>query len=317
MTKPLLSMKCPRGMKMRDYLAALKYPLGATPKIDGIRARTVPPTAEQYALSLALGIRQHSDARTRSNKTIPCLHIRGLMESLPPFLDGELTCGDTFQAVTSGVMAISGTPEFTYWAFDYQWQLSLPYWDRVQRLKSLAEGSLPPWCKILAPRLVSSLKELLEYENECLGGGAEGVMLRPMDSPYDTGYSDNRATAKRPFLVAIKRFEDGEAEILDFVEAEENFAAVEVNQMGLNFRPSRQATLRPKGTLGALEVKDLETGAEFRLGTGFTQQQRAHIWNNKAEYLKKAVKYKWQAHGTKDKPRIPVFLGFRAEEDMP
>jgi len=69
----------------------------------------------------------------------------------------------------------------------------------------------------------------------------------------------------------------------------------------------------PKSALKVLEIK---TGKEFKIGTGFDDTTREFIWKNKESYIGKIVKYKTQLHGSKDKPRFPVFLGFRHEEDF-
>jgi DNA ligase-1 len=63
-------------------------------------------------------------------------------------------------------------------------------------------------------------------------------------------------------------------------------------------------------------VKDLKTGVEFDIGTGFTESQRQLLWAQGDNLMGKIVKYKSQPTGVKDKPRFPVFLGFRDKVDM-
>lgn len=43
--------------------------------------------------------------------------------------------------------------------------------------------------------------------------------------------------------------------------------------------------------------------------------RRVH-WSDRQALIGKTVKFKYQAIGTKDKPRIPVFLGWRDARDM-
>jgi DNA ligase-1 len=74
--------------------ARLVFPLGATPKIDGIRALTV-------------GGRLVS----RTLKPIPNRLLRDALESvLPDGADGELLAGATFQDCTSRVMSANHVP---------------------------------------------------------------------------------------------------------------------------------------------------------------------------------------------------------------
>ena len=57
-------------------------------------------------------------------------------------------------------------------------------------------------------------------------------------------------------------------------------------------------------------------GQTFNIGTGFDDVTRQRIWNDRTSYFSQTVKFKFQQIGTVDKPRIPVFLGFRHEKDL-
>ena len=68
-------------------------------------------------------------------------------------------------------------------------------------------------------------------------------------------------------------------------------------------------------TMGALIVRDIVTGVEFNIGTGFTAADRREWWEwfvaQTERTPKPVVKYKSFPIGTKDKPRHPVYLGLR------
>ena len=66
--------------------------------------------------------------------------------------------------------------------------------------------------------------------------------------------------------------------------------------------------------MGAITVRDLKTGVEFEIGSGFTAEQRLDFWANK--YIGEIVKYSYFEVGAKDKPRFPTYLGFRSKDDM-
>ena len=70
--------------------------------------------------------------------------------------------------------------------------------------------------------------------------------------------------------------------------------------------------------LGALTVEGCFNGSlvTFEVGTGFSSDLRREIWNNRESYLGKLVTYKFMEHGSKDRPRHPVFKGFRDERDL-
>jgi DNA ligase-1 len=68
--------------------------------------------------------------------------------------------------------------------------------------------------------------------------------------------------------------------------------------------------------LGSLIVRDLITQTEFEIGTGFTAVERQVLWAQQKRLVGQVVKYKHQKSGEKDKPRFPVFLGFRNGVDI-
>jgi DNA ligase-1 len=89
----------------------------------------------------------------------------------------------------------------------------------------------------------------------------------------------------------------------------------EVNELGRTKRSTKQSGMSGKGTLGAFICKTRD-GVEFKIGSGFDQQDRENFWQNKSSLLGYIVKYKHFPIGVKDKPRHPIFLGFRNKMDM-
>lgn len=138
------------------------------------------------------------------------------------------------------------------------------------------------------------------------------VMLRHPDGPYKHG----RSTAKEGWLLKVKRFEDSEARIIGFSELMHNANEAKRNELGHLERSSKKAGKQGAQVLGSFIVKDLKTGVEFDIGTGFTASQRQELWNVGDNLLGRIIKYKSQPTGVKDKPRFPVFLGFRDNRDL-
>jgi DNA ligase-1 len=66
--------------------------------------------------------------------------------------------------------------------------------------------------------------------------------------------------------------------------------------------------------LGAFTVRD--GGVEFSVGTGFTYEDRTQFWRRRHELIGSIITYEYLPIGVKDKPRHPVFLGFRMQEDV-
>lgn len=151
---------------------------------------------------------------------------------------------------------------------------------------------------------------LLEMEQFWLNEGYEGVMGRSMDGTYKYG----RSTMKEGILWKLKRFADHEYEVVGFEERMHNANEATINELGYTERSSHKAGMVPMGTLGALILK--HSAGDFRCGTGFTDEQRAHIWANRDALMGRMAKIKHFEIGVKDLPRFPVFLDFRPLEDM-
>lgn len=296
-TKPLLAAT------LEDILT-LQFPLLGTPKLDGIRCLNI-------------------DGKAVSRKfiDIPNHHIRNWIEAhVPNGMDGEIIIpGATFNETQSAVMTEEGTPAFTYYIFDYvKDDINKPYSDRCNDLRewmlSWDEKTVRSLVHIsvLIPKLITSLEQLVLYEMDAVLDGYEGVMLRKPEGAYKCG----RSTLKECILLKWKRMETAEAIVIGFVEQMGNQNEKGRDNLGNAKRSSKKANLVPKATLGCLLVRDVDTGRPFGVGTGFSDELRKEIWNNQALYIDKKITYQFQPHGTKDKPRIPSFKGFRDERDI-
>ena len=286
-TKPLLAST------VEDF-STIKFPVCASPKLDGIRCLKI-----------------DGQIVSRNFKAIPNHFIRSVLEDvLVDGTDGEILIGKTFQACSSGVMSEDGEPDFVYHAFDLVTDsLSMSYKQRLDNLKSTYDNS-SQYVKVVPTKVVDSLEELLKYEDEALKAGHEGVMIRKVDGPYKCG----RSTLKEGTLLKLKRFTDDEALVVGFEELMHNINTKEKDEFGNSKRSSKKEGMVPANTLGALQVR--KGDVEFNIGSGFDQVTRQEIWNNRASYLNKLVKFKHFEVGVKTAPRFPVFLGFRDAADL-
>ena len=272
-------------------LSKLKFPVLASPKLDGVRALV----RDGLVLS-------------RSLKPIPNRHIQ-LMYGRPELegLDGELILGDpthpeAYRRTVSALMSIEGEPDVDFYVFD-RWDRDYPY-NEVTLSYELTIPVFYTW--------IRTLYELEEYEVAILDKGYEGVILRDPQSPYKFG----RSTAKEGYLLKLKRFADSEAEIIGFEELMHNHNEATINETGHTERSTKQDGLLPANTLGSLIVRDIHSGVEFKIGTGFTADERQKFWNLRATLRGALVKYQYFPTGSKEKPRFPSFQGFRNHSDM-
>ena len=166
--------------------------------------------------------------------------------------------------------------------------------------------------KLVEQVVVHNYDELSNFEEKCLTEGYEGVIIKDAFSPYKYG----RSTVKEGYMLKIKRYKDSEAKIISVEELMSNTNQAVINNLGKTERSNHKAGMVPQNTLGALVVEDLQTQVQFHIGTGFDQELRDQLWKQKDSLIGKIVKYKYFGYGQVDKPRHPVFLGFRDERDM-
>lgn len=293
MTKPFKPM-----LASPADLDALRYPIFASPKFDGIRAAVV-----------------GGKLLSRTLKEIPSRHIFNML-SKPEFegLDGELIVGaptspSCYRDTVSMVMADNRVFAFTYYVFDV-WNLYESFYQRrldlEQRMVKLKCG----YIELVQHEQIKHREQLDAYEAEQVGLGHEGIMLADPKATYKFG----RATAKGGELLKVKRFVDAEAIVIGMEEEMFNGNEAEKNELGRTKRSTAKDGLIGKGTMGALIVRDVTTGVEFNIGTGFTTQDRIDFWKYRDQIKRHPtfpIKYKSFPVGVKDKPRHPVYLGIR------
>lgn len=287
--KPNLSAKCLDTSK-------INYPVLCSPKLDGIRCL----------------ITEGGLPVTRTLKNVPNDAVREAIKRLRlPQLDGELIVGDAkapdvYRKTNSGIMAKNGGPDWTYWVFDAYTDGG--FQDRLDKLRRAVAKVSSARVRVVPHVMIANEKALLAYEADHLLAGFEGIMGRSLHATYKQG----RSTMREGGLWKLKRFEDSEATILDFDEEMLNANEAKLDNLGHTKRSSHKANKSGKGVLGALKVRDVKSGVEFDIGTGFTAAERHDIWANRQAWTGLVVKYKYLPIGVKDKPRHPVYLGLRS-----
>lgn len=304
--KPMLSGKAP------DNLSTLKYPVAVSPKLDGFRALVID------------GI-----LYSRNLKPIRNTHVQKLFGRVEyNGYDGELIVGDPtsktcFRDTSSGVTSFEGEPDVRFYVFD---NMMFPgvWHERYASIKSSGHVFKADHY------IVNHPDEIITYEEQFLNEGYEGLMIRAIEGPYKQG----RSTAREGYLLKLKRFEDSEALVIGVEEKMHNANEATVDALGHTSRTSHQENLVPLNTMGALIVRDLKTGVEFNIGTGFDDESRREWWNERNRLLnyytvlsdggkrimfdlpELIVKYKHFAQGGKDRPRFPTYLGLRDKDDL-
>lgn len=279
-----------------EKMDALKFPLQASPKLDGVRALV-----------------RDGVVMSRNFKPIPNRFVQKTFGTLAyQGLDSELIVGDprdknVYRNTISGVMSEDGEPDVRMLAFDFVSQ-DMVYSERRQHVHRIVANSNNARLQMVQDTKINNIAQLEDYEENALTEGYEGVMLRSENGKYKFG----RSTVKEGHLLKLKRFLDAEAEIIGYEELMHNGNEATKDELGRTKRSSHQAGKTGLNMLGAFVVKD-KNGIVFNVGSGLLMTERADLWETRQTLIGKFIKYKYFPMGSKERPRFPGYLGFRPE----
>lgn len=221
---------------------------------------------------------------SRSNKPLnvpPSWQER--MASCPLRLDGEFWMGrGQFQSVVSAVRKKEPTEEqFAGVKFVIFDTVSEGSWDTRMRRVITDWDDRPADSVFMLPHAaVVDMDEVSVMYNEILAAGGEGLMFRHPKAGYELKRTGN--------LLKWKDEIDGTALVTGMVEGEGKHA----------------------GRMGALVCVDDETGVTFRVGTGFSDEEREFWWERRQCCDTSAYQIRWRAmRRTRDNvPREPAYI---------
>ena len=252
-------------------LSKWKPPFIVQPKYDGVRCRAVP--TENGILLLS----------SEENVIFSVPHINEELKSLglKAELDGELYIhGASFEeivSITSRTVNISSDHQkIQYHVFDIVNEES-----QIQRLLTINKlAGLKPSLKIAPFWLCESLDEIMKTYDFLLREKYEGIIVRTLFNQYER----KRSTQ----VMKFKPKKSDSYEIIDFEE--------EISVSGT-----------PKDSLGALVLSSGD-GSTFKVGTGFSAEQRHDLWRSRDDLKGKVALINYQHLTDRKVPRFPVFV---------
>lgn len=270
----------------------VKYPCYIQPKLDGIRCLAIDGVAY-----------------SRKMKPIPNQYVQRVFKELNLHgLDGELMVHGDFNSVQSAIMSEDGEPEFYLAVYDY-WDSELSCKERMNiYITKVLEINRPLFVKRVLTDIADTPEEAERAVVKYVAQGYEGGILRSLNGRYKQG----RSTFKEGFLLKLKSFHDSEAAVIGFEEKMSNENTLETDERGYAKRSSKKEGMVPANTLGSLQVD--WNGVIFNIGSGFNDEQRQDIWDNRDKYLGRLVTFKFQEIITDTgRPRFPIFKWWRKE----
>lgn len=251
-------------------------------------ATAAPPEVEvaRYLVSEKLdGVRGYWDGtsmwtRGGAQVALPAGFTRG-WPSVP--MDGELWLGrgrfdEVSALVRSSPAHARAWQPLRFMAFDLPAEPA-PFSQRAALLEQAVHAAGNSHLLLVRQERFSSAAALQAHLRAVVRGGGEGLMLHRRDAPYNAGRSEA--------LLKYKLFEDAEARVVGHV----------------------QGKGRLTGKLGALVVA-LPDGRRMRLGSGFTDAQRAA-----PPPIGSWVSFRYSGTTSTGLPRFARFL--RVREELP
>ncbi|HKT27916.1 DNA ligase [Dyella sp.] len=229
------------------------------------------------------GVRGYWDGqtlRTRSGAIIPA--PAWFTERWPKTpMDGELWAGrGRFEQASSTIRqqpaADDAWRQMRYMVFDLPAHAGT-FDQRIPALQKLVAQMDQPWVQAVTQFKVANAAELQHKLDEVVQGGGEGLVLHRGASLYRAGRSDD--------LLKLKPFDDAEARVVGIVPGKGKYA----------------------GMMGSL-LMELSDGTRFRIGTGFTDEQRQN-----PPAVGTMVTFRYQGMTAAGKPRFARFMRVREE----
>jgi DNA ligase-1 len=254
-------------------------PMLATPYRDGL------PVGAFLVSEKLDGVRARWDGRalwTRGGARImaPATFTRGW--SAEP-MDGELWIArGRFDDISALVRRV-GTDaqawrDVRFMVFDLPTHPG-PFAERVVRMRNLVSTARSAHLAMIPQQRLDTRAELDAELARVVAGGGEGLMLHRRDARYRAGRSED--------LLKYKPHEDAEAQVVAHLPGKGKYA----------------------GMMGALQVRTPD-GRHFRIGTGFTDAQRA-----KPPPVGAWLTYRYNGLTSTGLPRFARFM--RMRDDMP
>ncbi len=151
-------------------------------------------------------------------------------------------------------------------------QLPLPFSQRVPLMQEIITTTNSPYLNMIKQQKVGSIERLHALLNNVVENNGEGLMLHLATASYHNGRTKN--------VLKLKKYQDAEAIVIAHTPGKGKFQRL----------------------LGAIKVRTPE-GIEFKIGSGFSNQERQH-----PPKIGSIITYKYIGKTRRGVPRFASFL---------
>lgn len=258
----------------------VSFPVYADTKLDGVRCIGV--VGHDGVVLFSRNAKEFTNYSTIEAEI-------GLLKLREGFkLDGEMTMGD-FQNLMRTVSrkddGIELAKDAIYNIFDVV-DTSLSFGERLAFMKGL-EDSIEhlglTHLKVVKGELIETEAELHEYYDAQLAEGHEGIMVKTLDGMYEMkrGWGWQKMKPEHTDDLEIIGYEEGLGKYV--------------------------------GQLGVVKCR-LDNGGEVRVGSGFKDEERATLWEQREDLIGMIAEVKYQEKTNDGSLRFPIFIRFRHDK---
>jgi len=254
-------------------LSRWQPPYIVQPKYNGIRCRAINANGSYILLS------------SEENVIHSVPHINEELDKLniDAELDGELYChGMEFEEILS-IVSRTVNLHPNHRAIQYHLFDIVNKEPQAQRLNSLYKLTNKPHIVISPFWLCYNLDDVMKVYDNLINNNYEGIIVRHFQCPYE-----------RKRSTWVMKFKPKKSDEYEIVGYKEEFSAAGV----------------PKGVLGSL-VCTSGNGQTFSVGTGFTEEQRSALWQERESLIGKTCIVKYQHLTRKKSLMFSVFAGIK------
>lgn len=220
---------------------------------------------------------------TRNKNQVKGLnHLEEALAEIPDTLDGELLIpGLTFQESSGKIRSFNDTPEAHFYVFDAPCEHDQQ--DRLFKLSRLVNSIRHTQVSAVPHTLITDLPQIYTLYKAYRCQGYEGAMVKTLEGAYTNSRSYS--------WLKMKEVETYDVVCVDFFRGQG----------------------RLDSTLGGIIV-ELD-GVEIRVGSGFSDLDRDHIWHNRSAFLGRVCEIAGQELTPDGSLRHPRFITWRDDID--
>lgn len=265
----------------------LKYTqlVATEPKLDGVRCIAI----SKNGVTNLYSRNGKSISDNYQDTIIKDLNAWSLDNAASAVFDGELM-GSDFTATVSHFRKKTGADTSSHFYHIFDW---MPYEDWINKKSSMncqtTREKLEDMCLQSSSKFLRIVKRDVVFPDKIkqmhdiyVREGYEGVMIKTLDTNYKFGRGFN--------VMKLKDFYDADLEVVGFEEGSGKY----------------------ENSLGAIIVKNKEI--RVNVGSGFTDEERKVIWENRGEFRGKIVEVRYQEETPDGSLRFPTFRGWRYDK---